>query len=662
MAYPTPATSALRRRDILRLGGLTVTGVATASACDYLSTEPTSSGRDKPDKTTDPGVSKEVPSLKHKVDAGKLPPAEKRLPDKPMVVRPIDRRGVHGGQWHAAVKSGSSIQLYMMIGYEQLVSWTPSFNGDVVPNIAQSVEMSDDGTRYTIRLRPGMRWSDGHPYTADDLLFDYQDILQNEELYPAGPPSFLAPEGKAAKLEKVDHHTVRLTFSEPNGLFLQRLAGPDGRKFTGQPRHYLKEYHEDHNPDIEKLVKDEGFDDWTELLFAKRDEWTNPDRPTLHAWHCTTVFTEGKRFPAERNPYYFKTDPAGQPLPYLDRVTFDVAGSAEVILLKAAHGDIDMDVLAVNNLRSKPVLARSRKKSNYHFLSIAPTSMNYLIISFNLTHKDPKLREVFRNKDFRVGLSHAIDRQEIIDVHFQKQGHPWQAAPRPDSPFADKKLASQYLEYDVDKANQLLDKAGYGRRDSHGFRLRPDGKRIRFTTEVALGADFELTEPMELVRKYWRKVGIDMRVKSENRSLFYERKTANLHDANVWFDKMGLQDAILDPRWYLPISGESNYAIPWANWYNGAEPKERPPEATRRQMGLYDQLIRSPEKPRREKLFAEILEIARDEFYVIGTVMPAQGFGIVKNNFRNVIDPMTGGWIYPTPGPSRPEQYFMDES
>src|SRR5690606_20820952 len=108
------------------------------------------------------------------------------------------------------------------------------------------------------------------------------------------------------------------------------------------------------------------------------------------------------------------------------------------------------------------------------------------------------------------------------------------------------------------------------------------------------------------------------RAKTEYRSLFYERKEANEHDANLW---IGGGHDLFDPRWYLPFSGESNWATPWAVWFTTrGQDGEEPPEAPRRQMELYWDLMAAPEEEQRNELLRQILQIAKEEFYVIGTV------------------------------------------
>jgi peptide/nickel transport system substrate-binding protein len=243
------------------------------------------------------------------------------------------------------------------------------------------------------------------------------------------------------------------------------------------------------------------------------------------------------------------------------------------------------------------------------------------------------------------------------------QGEPWQLAPRPTSPYYNEQLAKQYTEYDVAKANEHLDKAGYTERDAEGYRLGPDGKRISFLVDVqAISQNW--IDALELIKGYWAEVGIQMEPNVMDRSLMYTRKDSNEHDAATWGGDGGL-DVVLEPRWYFPFSGESLYAEAWKEWYNNPGgvgslvPPEEPPAGPKRQMELYDQIKGSGDAAQQEALMKEILQIAADEFYALGISLPAPGYGIVKNNFKNVPASFPNAWLYPPPAPTNPEQYYI---
>ena len=559
------------RKDFLKLGGATFLAGTALVGCDLLSTEPEQKKEsgDRNGAEGQRGKGKESPQLTERVKNGELPPVEERLPEEPVVVEPVERVGQYGGEWNTATTGTADTPwLGYTVGYENPLNLDLD-SGELVPNIVESFEANEDGTDFLLRLRRGMRWSDGKPFTADDLVFAVEDVLLNEEISPVAPEWMVGGE-EPGGVEKEGDYAVRFTFSGSNGPFLQNLAAATGRSLISNPRHYLEQFHKDYNPDVGELAEEAGATDWIELFFQKANVWENTDLPTLQPWAMTRPLAEGgNRAVAERNPYYWKVDPDGSQLPYIDRVLFDFIQDEEVMLSRALNGDIDMHMRHFNTLRNKPVLAENRERGEYRFFEIVPELMCTDIISLNLTHKDPVKREIFRNKDFRIGLSHAINRQEIIDVVYVSQGEPYQSAPRPESEFYDEEMAKQYTEYDVDRANEYLDRA-FQEKNDEGIRIGPDGNPISFDVEVALGFLPEEVDVMELVRGYWREVGVDMRVKTEERSLFVERVVANDHDATIWGGDGGSVDILLRPRFYVPTGHNSrcDYAIAWADWYN----------------------------------------------------------------------------------------------
>ena len=652
----------LSRRDLLS-GGATLAAVSLSSVslsgCQFLSTDP--GGKDangEAGKKVAKG--KEAPALAALVKDGKLPALADRMPKVPRVIDPIDRIGVYGGDWNTAVLGPSDTAwLYRTIGYEHLMNWDVGWRKPI-PNIAESVEVDAEATTFTFHLRQGLKWSDGELFTADDIVFACDDFYFDKDVNPQAP-TWLIVAGKPGKVEKVDDLTVRFTFAATNGLFLENIAQPAGESLTNRPRHYLEQFHKKYNPEVEKLAKEQNFPEWSEFFLAMSSAYEHLGLPRLTPWVVKSPLGKGTRMVAERNPYYWKTDTDGSQLPYLDRVVYEVITEEETMVLKVTSGELDMHDRHIMNPQNKPVLARGREKGGYHFVDEVGSSMNSMMIALNLTHKDRALREVFQNKDFRIGLSHAINRDELVKAVFQRQGEPWQAAPRPESEYYDEEMAKQYTEFDVDLANQHLDRAGYAKRDGE-FRVRPDGEQITFQVDVATGISPAWIDALTLVRGYWRDVGINMRVNAVDRDLVYERKEGNEHDATIWGGDAGLADAMLDPRWYFPFSLESAYAIAWANWFNDATPQEEPPPRTREQMDLYRKLQTTPEESERKKILGEILRIAKEEFYAIGTLLPPKGYAIVKDDFHNVPKELLNAWMYPGPGPTMPEQYFIADA
>jgi len=618
-----------------------------------------------PEASPLPTTFSESPLLADQVAAGSLPAVADRLPKNPMVVTPVEQVGNYGGTWRTAlVGGGDSFWLTRTIGYDFLLRWDPDWT-ETVPNIAASYEASDDARSYTFTLREGLRWSDGEPFTSADVEFYVNDVYRNADLTSSQGVN-------PYTISVADELTFTLTWEKPEGFALKNMCSSAGTPFVAYPKHYLSQFHKDYNTEnLDALVAEEGAADWVELFRKKGGSipgtpynaiWANPELPRMHAWAIKEPYGDTTRVSAERNPYYFKVDTAGNQLPYLDSVTFDVMQDAEVLLLKAANGEIDFTERHINTNQNKPVLADSLEKANIRFFDLILSDMNINAIALNLNHKDEVLRDIFQNRDFRVGLSLAINRQEIIDTVFVGQDEAWQLSPRRDLPFFNETLAKQYTEYDIDAANELLDKV-LPDKDGDGMRLRPDGKKISIVIEVSTSAQ-QHVDSGNMVAGYWKEVGVDAVVKPEDRSLLFARAGTNDHDCLIWTGDGGFKDAMFDSYWYFPQSADSYWAVAWGIWYSkpadpGVAPQE-PPEAAKQQMDLYDQLRATADPDKQDSLFADILAIAQEQFWAMGINLPGPGYGFCKVNMRNVPEVMPESALFVTPGPVNPQQFYYE--
>lgn len=610
---------------------------------------------------------KQAPMLEEMVKAGTLPALAERLPTNPRVITPVEKVGKYGGTWRSGMVGGSDRNwLFRIAGYEPLLAWDREWSGKVVPNLAEEVTNSPDAKEYTVKLRAGLKWSDGKPFTSDDIGFFINDIAGNKELLASGV-DWLMSGGEPGKFEKIDDTTFKITFKEPYGVFPQKLASVYGVQIAMMAKHYCSQFHPTYNKDgLDALIKAAGVGTWTELFIKKcavdteaNERWQNPERPTMEPWVIKDPYIGGATLVTlKRNPYYFKVDTEGNQLPYIDDLSISVNADKQTLVLKVVNGEIDYQDRHVNANANRAVFTDAAEKAQIHLVDGANADMNTTLINFNLTHKDPVKREIFNNKDFRVGLSYAIDRQAIIDAAFVGQGEPWQAAPRKESPYYNERLAKQYTEYDVAKANEHLDKA-YPKKDSEGFRLGPDGKRISFNIMVipALG---DFLDSTQLTAQYWQAVGIDAKVQTVDRTLFYDRKDNNDHDAAVFLGSGGMGDALFEPTFYFPFWNESLFAVPWGNWYaSGGKSGEEPSAPAKKQMELYREILKSADIAKQNELMQQLLNIAADEFYVIGINSPGPLFSAVKNNMHNIY-PRPFAWTYPSPVASGTEQYFFD--
>lgn len=615
-------------------------------------------------------VYREAPMLAELVKAGKLPPVEQRLPENPMLIRPEERVGRYGGTWHIARVTGDNTAIVRTIQYEGLVRWDKGWT-KVIPNLAQSFEVGDDSRQFTFHLRRGVCWSDGAPFTADNILFWYESVFRKPELRPLDM-FFLRGMEEELTVEKIDDSTVVFRFKEPFGLFLQHMATMYGQFVALYPKHYLQQFHPDYNPDIDTLVRQEGAKDWVELFNRHRNgamAGIFPGTPTLFAWNFPAgthiSATPGDTFTAVRNPYYWKIDMAYNQLPYIDQVEYTVVEDTDAATTWAIAGKVDMQDRSIKAVAFTP---ENKKKGGYGtFQSVSAFSTN-LNVYFNQTVDDPVKREIFRNRDFRIGLSYAVNRPAMI-AESGLAVKPMQAAPLEGTPFYNEQLATQYIEYNVDKANQYLDKAGYSRRDANGFRLGPNGQRIQFTLVVSDPPPPTVENIFLYVKRLqadWEAVGVEMQVETQPRPKYDimldspMNKEFNQYDAMVWNGDGGY-DVILGPWVYLPLP-TNRFAPRWGIWYQNPQDSQaqEPPTYAQQQLSLYRQISATSDQKQQEELMRQILAIAAEQFYVIGLHSMPVGYGVVQANLHNVPKFIFGSWLYPNPAPTNPCQYFFE--
>lgn len=635
------------RRQLLTLGAGAGLGLVTLNGCSFLSTDPATD-----DGNANAVKGKEAPMLAEKVKAGNLPKVSKRLPKNPRAIEPLREPGIYGGQLQTVLESTDPSWLWMTVTNDHLVTWDPHYR-KIIPNVAEDFEIREDGAVYVFKLREGMKWSDGEPFTSQDLTWWYENILLNKQITPVIPTALEVQEGPVEVTAQGDYQ-ITFTFPTPNSLFLEQLT-PHGPAFWLLPKHYLEQFHKSFDPDLP--------DDWAQDFLAKMDQLENIELPVVSPWVPLNPHGDGGRQVWERNPYYWKVDSEGSQLPYIDQVVFTFFTDPEPLLLSAANGDVDFYTRAeVTIPRNRPVLSEGQETGGYQLISEKDPNHNTIAVCLNLTHKDAATRRMYQKKDFRIGLSHGIDRQQIIDLVYQQQGRPWQTAPRPDVPFySGEEFGTQYTEFDLDAADEYLGRAGYAERDADGNRLGEDGLPIVITV-MCQSRYPDTIDAMSFVKKTWGELGIELRIDTVSPDLVTERLIANDYDCTLDKGELGYIDLVIDPRWLFATEG-SSYAPLWTNWYEGATPAEEPPERMRLQMQMYrDRVIGTADQDEQYAALREIIDIAKEEFWTMGVSLPGEPYAIKSDRLHNV--PGEGQmWLSfkaPYPAVTNVTTYYLD--
>lgn len=623
----------------------------------------------------------EAPMLKEMADAGSLPPVAERLPVREdlLVIKPLKEIGKYGGTWRRGFTGpGDGQNGHRVAGGDRFVFWDADEFPKVVPNLAKGWEISEDGTQITLFLREGTKWSDGQPFTANDVMFWYEHMYQNTELVPVRSAFFNIDDG--AKLEMVDDYTIKFSFPFANSLFLEVLGSSvnvfGGHAIMGNtalggyaPAHYMQQFHPDFvdKAALDELVAKEGFDNWVNL-FKDKNTWArNPELPTLTPWKTVNPITTDN-WVLERNPYYYGVDTEGNQLPYIDRISMTLAENLEVLNLRAIAGEYDYQSRHIS-LANLPVLLENAEKGNYT-IHLDPAQHGADAgLQVNLSYEaDPEIAKLLHTTDFRRALSLAINRNKINEIIFLGIGKPGSAVVAESSPF---NPGPEYRELwapvdgDFEQANQMLDALGLTNKDAEGYRLRSDnGERIIIEIP-SIPAFIQFTQIGEMIKEDWAQIGIFANVVEQERTLVEQRRAANELQIFFWQND-GTDELYLYPYHALPVADTSGTGPAIGNWYAsggtaGIEPTD---PKVKEVLDLFSQGLKgTPEE--RVTIGQEIWKIITDEVWTIGTVGQSgafMGVRIVKNNMGNIPSRQFNIQAGQTPNISRPSTFFFTDA
>ena len=600
--------------------------------------------------------------LKQRVDSGALDPVEQRLPSAPRVTdleAEGKQPGKAGGDLVTLVGRNKDSRLLAVYGYARLVGYNEEF--ELISDIAETVEV-EDGRKFTFHLRPGHRWSDGEPFTSEDFRYWWEDVATNEELYSSGPPASLVIEGERPTVTFPDEHTVIYEWSKPNPFFLPELASATPL-YIYMPAHYMKQFHAKYG-DVEKLnqmAADEGVHNWASIHTrqGRLYRFDNVKLPVLQPWVLKTEGA-GKRLIAERNPYFHRVDASGQQLPYLDRFILQVASGA-LVSAKTGSGESDLQSRGLN-FADYTFLKQNEKLHNYEVRLWRTVRGSQLALYPNLNAKDPVWRELLRDERFRQALSLAIDRDEINQVIYFGLGLVGNQVVLPDSPLFEEEDFKSYAEFDLERANALLDEIGLTERNNRGIRLMPNGEPLEIIVETA-GENTEESDVLELIHNTWLKAGIKLYTKPSQREVLRNRIFSGDAIMAMWYGyENGIPTADMPPVEYTPVR-QHGYQWPmWGQHFetkgDAGEPIDMP--MAEELMALYHDWAGAKNKQERREIWDRILDIHAEQVYTIGLVAQVPQPVVVRNTLHNVPEKAVYNW---DPGAQfgvyRPDTFWM---
>jgi peptide/nickel transport system substrate-binding protein len=596
----------------------------------------------------------EAPMLAEMVARDELPPVDERLPENPAVITPVESVGTYGGTWRRFSLGARDLLIDSRLGYDPLVRWDRN-GSKPVPNLAESWDILDEGRTYVFHLRKGLKWSDGHPLTSEDFAFYFDDILNIKELAPVYP-AWLTVDDKPAEFSAPDAHTLRFTFAQPNGVFLEMLAYRSNLILA--PKHYLKQFLPMYGDEeaLNQEAQKRGFGFWYQLYPRMASHNENPEMPTWRPFKIV-VPPPKTRMIAERNPYYWKVDTEGKQLPYIDRIALTDVQNGEVATIKAMAGETDFQARRID-ATNYSLFMKNREKGNYRVMrDLSPGSV---VLYLNQCSKDPVMYEILTDRRFRIALSVAINREELIFLLYSGMAVPSRGIASPYDTYYLPEFDEKYLEYDPARANKLLDEVGLAR-GPNGMRRLPDGKPFRKILNVFPSESGTSSDLWQLVADYFREVGLDFVVKLDAVNLsVMEVRNGN---SDFWaYSTSGLH-WVVDPVWYVPWQSVS-YFCPAYGRYVASKGKDKagvkPPPEFQRLVDWYLELCATAgDEERKLELGHKILGQWAEECYTIG-ICRQELLTIVGNNFRNVPDHIIHDWRIMTPGYIGVEQFYIE--
>ncbi|MEQ9032090.1 MAG: ABC transporter substrate-binding protein [Aggregatilineales bacterium] len=611
----------------------------------------------------------EAPMLAEMVEAGDLPPVEERLPVNPLVQEVKDSIGQYGGTLvsYAPRLPDCDPETCSLLN-ANIAQFDYDFN--IVPDIAESWELSEDGLIFTVTLREGHRWSDGELLTTEDVQFWYDAVVLTEEVFLANTDNGINVNGQIAELEIINDYTFRFIYPERFVRVLDTIT--DFRPFL--PEHYLSQFHAAYNDEADALAQEAGFDFWYEHFMSKLLGGTSADPyftvrdqnlPVLAAWMYESHNSQEATL-FVRNPYYHVVDPEGNQLPYVDYFDRRVETNNEVLKAQIVSGEATHAAfwLAIGDF----TLHAENSDSNDFIVNLHPDlRASEFGFVFNYTHPDPVLAEIFNDIRFRQAMSHAINRPELQELVFLGQGTPRQPIFDPTTSFYEEGIDQNAIEFDVEIANSLLDEMGL-EMGPNDIRLRPDGESLEITFTYATNSPLWNPDLVELVREYWGEVGVDLVLDPVDINLYRERLDANDTDMGTW--AIGGSSEVFS-RNNSPIRYRPPFHFPttplgglgWYQWYaSNGEDGVAPPQEVQDLYVAIDAWMQEPRGTERyAELGTEIMRTNAENLWLIGTIGLMPRPVVLSTSLRNTPTPedvvSVEFWVW---GPHQPEQWYFD--
>lgn len=574
----------------------------------------------------------EAPSSAEKVAKGEIPTVENRLPaEADIMVETMDSIGIYTDEFVSTFNGTSSKWGYGSMTEEALFRFKDDGSGEIEPNIAKGYDVNEDSTVYTIYLREGMKWSDGEPFTADDCIFWYEEMLVpktfGKSVYNCYKSVNENGETTNCRMEKVDDYTYKVIFEDPAPMFLQNQA--IDAKWACAPAHYMKQYLPAYIGEeaAAKKAEEMGFSDTAAMLKELGYYyWHVVGRPTLRAWVAVNDPADADLFVMARNDYYWKVDAEGKQLPYIDQLKFMRISDESQSLLMVMDGTIDFTGA---NYQDIVMLKENEAKNNYKLVVWNTTDWADTTLQLNQACKDEKLRALFQDIRFREALSIAVDRDTYAGIVTDGFTEAKQACPPEGSLGYNTEWATKWTEYNPTRAQQLLEEIGL-KKGADGFYTFADGSEL--TLNIITWDDHD--KEGELLIKYFQEVGLRTTYKVVDRGLGDEMLAANDHEI-MFFGAQTVSIALRADN-YVPVKTNVPWYGSFGSWYNNGKTGEIEPSAAILELfAAYEKMKSSKTSEEFQAAALEIYKLHEDNMWLIGFAGAQQILYVMDKSVQN---------------------------
>ena len=634
--------------------------------------------------TVGTGKYNEHPLLTAMVEKGLLPPVDERLPEDPRVVEPLHSQGKYGGTarlFYMGDPNGSwDIQLFM--GADSPFGVTPDGHPGV-PQVFSGYEVTPDYREWTFHLRKGLKWSDGQPLTTENFYqfwrYDRANIFINPGIKEknikiednavsfVNEPGAGLEVGRVVKKEVIDDYTLRYTAEEPYPNLINMMCNGWMIESWIVPMHFKLQVHPDSIGEAaaKKKAEEAGYEEWHQLYdMLGRGYQSSVQRfgdfpPSLISYVITDK--SDTRMVFERNPYYWSVDTAGNQLPYIDRVMCEFVSELQMIDGKIISGESDFQALHTTTT-NLPLYKRYEKDGNYR-TEIWLNGANNPAVDINYSTENEVMRELVRNKDFRIALSISVNRQRMVDEVYAGIGRGIRNTVMEGSPWYRPEFATMHAEYDPETAKKMLDAIGVVDSDGDGWREDAKGRDVEWVVEYSV-VHVGRSEPLEIIVNGWQEIGLNVNIKEYDHSLFGQRGGTNEGVMRIWHKHNIVPQSF--PIIYIN-AGFPQTGVSWYQWFTseGAVGDE-PPAVYKELIDIYyNKLGKAESEADRIKWGLKVNEIRAENVWTIETVSYSPAPVIVAEDLRNfpTLDdgPLLFLWDTWWTNPYIPAQFYFED-